>query len=106
MRPTALIDLAVRIVRTKDRFRRTELFNSCPSHLQDLLRSNITIIVEQFKAKQRAKQNRRSENSYSYKFQPLPAETRKITTALNAKLGNARCAEIRERLRGNNASAR
>ena len=106
MRPTALIALAVKIIRTKDRFRHNELFNSCPNHLQALLRSNITVIGEQLKAKQRAKQQRHRDNHYSYKFQPLPEETRRKPTALNAKLGRARCNDIRERLRGEHAPAR
>lgn len=99
MKATDLVFLALKICQSKDRSRQKELFNSCPSHLQSLLRTNISIVRENKKRQQAKERFKRQKHDYcfTYKFQPLPKRQSK-PKALIPEAALRRCSALREQL--------
>ncbi len=102
MRATELISLAVKISRARDKARRNELAATCPPHLRDLLRSNLSLIRigKQLKEAKRIANQRKADYRHTYKFSLLPETLQnKPKTALRSTaLGN--CQAMRELIGG------
>lgn len=90
MRPTALISLAQAILHASSHEERTRLHASCPTHLRDLLKTNICMIREQH-ARKRAMHTQQTYrrragqhvNPYATLYQPKQPPPVVQSVALN-----------------------
>lgn len=100
MNATDLIDLAVKICRTKDRSQRQALAEQCPSHLLNLLRSTIKV-VRHSNARKKAiaeGKKRKADYRFTYKFQPLPTQHSRDHKPVIPKVALNTLSNVREKL--------